>query len=106
MKMGRWRGRLYATDRARDFDHERVSRNIEHRLRSVDRTDKLLQDRNVRIRQIYETIDRQPYQWVVVMVAGIGFFLDGYTVCNQTMIPQKKSKLRQHSSLQATSPYP
>jgi len=22
--MGRWRGRLYATDRARDFDHERV----------------------------------------------------------------------------------
>ena len=38
------------------------------------------QDRQVRIRQIYETIDRQPYQWVVVLVAGIGFFLDGYTV--------------------------
>jgi hypothetical protein len=34
----------------------------------------------VRIRQIYETIDRQPFQWVVVLVAGIGFFLDGYTV--------------------------
>ena len=38
------------------------------------------QDRDVRIRQIYETIDRQPFQWVVVLVAGIGFFLDGYTV--------------------------
>ncbi len=34
----------------------------------------------MRVRQIYETIDRQPYQWVVVLVAGIGFFLDGYTV--------------------------
>lgn len=34
----------------------------------------------MRIRQIYETIDRQPFQWVVVLVAGIGFFLDGYTV--------------------------
>lgn len=32
------------------------------------------------MRQIYETIDRQPYQWIVVMVAGVGFFLDGYTV--------------------------
>jgi hypothetical protein len=34
----------------------------------------------VRTRQIYETIDRQPYQWIVVLVAGIGFFIDGYTV--------------------------
>ena len=34
----------------------------------------------MRTRQIYETIDRQGYQWVVVLVAGIGFFLDGYTV--------------------------
>lgn len=32
------------------------------------------------MRQIYETIDRQGYQWVVVLVAGLGFFLDGYTV--------------------------
>lgn len=32
------------------------------------------------MRQIYETIDRQSYQWVVVLVAGLGFFLDGYTV--------------------------
>lgn len=32
------------------------------------------------MRQIYETIDRQNYQWVVVLVAGLGFFLDGYTV--------------------------
>ena len=55
--MVKWRGRLYTTDRARDFDHEH--------------------DRNVRIRQIYQTIDRQPYQWIVVFVAGIGFFLDG-----------------------------
>lgn len=59
--MGRKRfGRLYKTDRARDFDHE--------------------QDRNVRARQIYETIDRQRFQWVVVLVAGVGFFLDGYTL--------------------------
>jgi len=32
------------------------------------------------MRQIYQTIDRQSYQWVVVLVAGLGFFLDGYTV--------------------------
>lgn len=51
------RKRLYATARARDFDHEL--------------------DRTVRIRQIYQTIDRQPFQWIVVFVAGIGFFLDG-----------------------------
>lgn len=38
------------------------------------------QDRYVRMRQIYETIDRQSYQWIVVLVAGLGFFLDGYTV--------------------------
>ncbi|KIV94680.1 hypothetical protein PV10_02424 [Exophiala mesophila] len=59
-EMTRWRGRLYATDRARDFDHER--------------------DRHVRVRQIYETIDRQPYQWVVVLVAGVGFLLDGFSL--------------------------
>lgn len=53
-------GRLYKTDRARDFDHE--------------------QDRNIRARQIYETIDRQKFQWIVVLVAGVGFFLDGYTL--------------------------
>ncbi|KAF9882794.1 hypothetical protein FE257_005142 [Aspergillus nanangensis] len=58
--MSKFRTRLYKTDRARDFDHE--------------------QDRHVRMRQIYETIDRQSYQWVVVFVAGVGFFLDGYTV--------------------------
>lgn len=58
--MARFRTRLYKTDRARDFDHE--------------------QDRYVRMRQIYETIDRQSYQWVVVLVAGVGFFLDGYTL--------------------------
>lgn len=58
--MPRWHSRLYKTDRARDFDHER--------------------DRNVRARQIYETIDRQGFQWIVVLVAGVGFFLDGYTL--------------------------
>ncbi|KAK5071786.1 hypothetical protein LTR64_004437 [Lithohypha guttulata] len=58
--MGKWRGRLYKTDRARDFDHEL--------------------DRNVRARQIYETIDRQKFQWVVVLVSGVGFFLDGFTL--------------------------
>ncbi|KAJ5960132.1 uncharacterized protein N7479_007282 [Penicillium vulpinum] len=58
--MGRFHTRLYKTDRARDFDHE--------------------QDRYVRMRQIYETIDRQGYQWIVVLVAGLGFFLDGYTL--------------------------
>ncbi|KAJ5090867.1 hypothetical protein N7532_009551 [Penicillium argentinense] len=57
--------RLYKTDRARDFDHE--------------------QDRYVRMRQIYETIDRQSYQWVVVLVAGLGFFLDGYTLFASNM---------------------
>ncbi|KKK12945.1 hypothetical protein P175DRAFT_0527613 [Aspergillus ochraceoroseus IBT 24754] len=58
--MSKFRSRLYKTDRARDFEHE--------------------QDRHVRMRQIYETIDRQSYQWVVVLVAGVGFFLDGYTL--------------------------
>ncbi|KUL90275.1 hypothetical protein ZTR_01977 [Talaromyces verruculosus] len=58
--MGRMMHRLYKTDRARDFDHET--------------------DRYVRMQQIYETIDRQKYQWVVVLVAGVGFFLDGYTL--------------------------
>ncbi|KAJ5094298.1 hypothetical protein N7456_010159 [Penicillium angulare] len=58
--MGKFHARLYKTDRARDFDHE--------------------QDRYVRMRQIYETIDRQGYQWIVVLVAGLGFFLDGYTL--------------------------
>lgn len=33
------------------------------------------------MRQVYETIDRQAFQWIVVFVAGVGFFLDGYTVC-------------------------
>ncbi|KAL4902191.1 hypothetical protein BDW74DRAFT_186953 [Aspergillus multicolor] len=58
--MSKFRTRLYKTDRARDFEHE--------------------QDRHVRTRQIYETIDRQSFQWVVVLVAGVGFFLDGYTL--------------------------
>ncbi|KAJ5997222.1 hypothetical protein N7499_006471 [Penicillium canescens] len=58
--MGKFHARLYKTDRARDFDHE--------------------QDRYVRMRQIYETIDRQGFQWIVVLVAGLGFFLDGYTL--------------------------
>ncbi|CAG8039649.1 unnamed protein product [Penicillium nalgiovense] len=58
--MGKFHHRLYKTDRARDFDHE--------------------QDRFVRMRQIYETIDRQKFQWIVVLVAGLGFFLDGYTL--------------------------
>ncbi|KAL3472483.1 major facilitator superfamily domain-containing protein [Aspergillus californicus] len=58
--MDKFRSRLYKTDRARDFEHE--------------------QDRHVRTRQIYETIDRQSFQWVVVLVAGVGFFLDGYTL--------------------------
>ncbi|KAL4885444.1 major facilitator superfamily domain-containing protein [Aspergillus karnatakaensis] len=58
--MSKFRSRLYKTDRARDFEHE--------------------QDRHVRTRQIYETIDRQSFQWVVVLVAGVGFFLDGYTL--------------------------
>ncbi|KAJ5580509.1 hypothetical protein N7450_006810 [Penicillium hetheringtonii] len=63
--MGKFHHRLYKTDRARDFDHE--------------------QDRYVRMRQIYETIDRQSYQWVVVLVAGLGFFLDGYTLFASNM---------------------
>ncbi|OKL56140.1 hypothetical protein UA08_08743 [Talaromyces atroroseus] len=58
--MGRVTHRWYKTDRARDFDHET--------------------DRYVRMQQIYQTIDRQRYQWVVVLVAGVGFFLDGYTL--------------------------
>ncbi|KAJ5811909.1 hypothetical protein N7474_008210 [Penicillium riverlandense] len=63
--MGKFHARLYQTDRARDFDHE--------------------QDRYVRMRQIYETIDRQGYQWIVVLVAGLGFFLDGYTLFASNM---------------------
>ena len=59
MGKGRVR-RLYKTDRVREFDHE--------------------QDRVIRAQQIYATIDRQPFQWIVVLVAGIGFFLDGYTL--------------------------
>ncbi|KAJ5467512.1 hypothetical protein N7475_005264 [Penicillium sp. IBT 31633x] len=66
--MGKFYGRLYKTDRARDFDHE--------------------QDRYVRTRQIYETIDRQGFQWIVVLVAGLGFFLDGYTLfANNIALP-------------------
>ena len=59
MGKGRVR-RLYKTARVADFEHET--------------------DRNVRAQQIYQTIDRQPFQWLVVFVAGIGFFLDGYTL--------------------------
>lgn len=51
---------MYKTARVRDFEHET--------------------DRAVRAQQIYRTIDRQPFQWLVVLVAGIGFFLDGYTL--------------------------
>ncbi|KAJ6161266.1 hypothetical protein N7470_004662 [Penicillium chermesinum] len=65
MHVGKLHARLYKTDRARDFDHE--------------------QDRVVRMRQIYETIDRQGYQWIVVLVAGLGFFLDGYTLFASNM---------------------
>ncbi|OQD81328.1 hypothetical protein PENANT_c028G06038 [Penicillium antarcticum] len=66
--MGKFHARLYKTDRARDFDHE--------------------QDRYVRMRQIYETIDRQGFQWIVVLVAGLGFFLDGYTLfANNIALP-------------------
>ncbi|KAA8648923.1 phosphate transporter [Aspergillus tanneri] len=63
--MPKFRTRLYKTDRARDFEHE--------------------QDRHVRMRQIYDTIDRQSYQWIVVFVAGVGFFLDGYTLFASNM---------------------
>lgn len=49
--MGRFRSRLYKTDRIRDFDHEQVRPKIEW--------------------QGYGD---------VVLVAGLGFFLDGYTV--------------------------
>lgn len=59
MGKGRIR-RLYKTARVRDFEHET--------------------DRAVRAQQIYRTIDRQQFQWLVVIVAGIGFFLDGYTL--------------------------
>ena len=59
MGKGRVR-RLYKTNRVGDFQHE--------------------SDRAVRAQQIYQTIDRQPFQWMVVFVAGIGFFLDGYTL--------------------------
>jgi MFS family permease len=59
MVKGRVR-RLYKTNRVGDFQHE--------------------SDRTVRAQQIYQTIDRQPFQWIVVFVAGIGFFLDGYTL--------------------------
>lgn len=43
------------------------------------------------MRQIYETIDRQGFQWIVVLVAGLGFFLDGYTVSGQ-----RPAKLEKH----------
>lgn len=38
------------------------------------------------MQQIYDTIDRQSFQWVVVFVAGVGFFLDGYTVSGLPLI--------------------
>lgn len=47
----------------------------------------------MRMKQIYETIDRQGYQWVVVLVAGVGFFLDGYTVC--TTLPNANTQFYQ-----------
>lgn len=43
------------------------------------------------MRQIYETIDRQSYQWTVVLVAGVGFFLDGYTVGLITLLQRRPS---------------
>jgi hypothetical protein len=61
---------------------------------------------------MYETIDRQRFQWVVVLVAGVGFFLDGYTVSlvsRWSRDPPSEihatAKARASSS-QATSPYP
>lgn len=44
------------------------------------------------MRQIYETIDRQGYQWIVVLVAGLGFFLDGYTVSKSVEITDRMSR--------------
>ncbi|PYH88771.1 phosphate transporter [Aspergillus ellipticus CBS 707.79] len=63
--MGTFRTKWYKTDRARDFEHE--------------------QDRDVRARQVYDTIDRQGFQYLIVFVAGVGFFLDGYTLFASNM---------------------
>ncbi|GKZ64572.1 hypothetical protein AnigIFM50267_005640 [Aspergillus niger] len=63
--MGKFRTRWYKTDRAQDFEHE--------------------QDRDVRARQVYDTIDRQGFQYLIVFVAGVGFFLDGYTLFASNM---------------------
>lgn len=60
----------------------------------------------MRMRQIYETIDRQSYQWVVVLVAGLGFFLDGYTVSQlepYSMAATSRADRPRLSSLPATS---
>ncbi|KAJ5666523.1 uncharacterized protein N7477_008971 [Penicillium maclennaniae] len=71
--MGKLR-RLYKTDRAQDFDHKQV------RSALCSDTNAGISDCFMRARQIYETIDRQSYQWLVVFVADVGFFLDGYTL--------------------------
>lgn len=64
-----------------------------------------MQDRYVRMQQIYDTIDRQKFQWIVVFVAGVGFFLDGYTV--RTFPTSLSFQITdQFSSLPATSPSP
>jgi hypothetical protein len=56
------------------------------------------------MQQIYDTIDRQKFQWVVVFVAGVGFFLDGYTV---RAFPKLWPTIIDHpSSLPAISPFP
>lgn len=44
------------------------------------------------MRQIYETIDRQGYQWIVVLVAGLGFFLDGYTVSEHEITDRREGR--------------
>lgn len=80
--MARWRGRLYKTNRVRDFDHEN--------------------DRDVRARQIYQTIDRQKFQWIVVVVAGVGFFLDGYTLFASNIVLPMIGYVYWHDELTTT----
>lgn len=62
------------------------------------------------MRQIYETIDRQGYQWIVVLVAGLGFFLDGYTVSknNRNQSTIARAEMADPASLsfsRVTSPF-
>lgn len=58
------------------------------------------------MRQIYETIDRQGYQWIVVFVAGVGFFLDGYTVSQPGYLQWTRTRTQRRQLFASNMAFP